>query len=653
MQAISGLFFSLSLVLAVVLGGQTLDYTWGPALVALAFSLATGAFEMWRLGKQPKSAWFAFFVILVASGWLLWGCWGSPVSEYGRSDALLVIAALISCLWAWTMPARGLAIRFILAALALLGIADLGIALVQLRDPAFAWPFASRPTTFPSGLFGHYNHLADFSLVSALLLTARAIWARDSKLERIVQITGVVAAATCVLICGSRGGALSLGAGAGVLSLSYGLIAWRDKKRNSGVVMAIALLTPVLIVLLAPIAISKIQQRRGAKNPTEIIQVADDRFRLMFAGYAIQIASSQPLTGGGSRSFGWKKNAVSDPQKEKTSDQFNDDFVHNELLQAAVDYGWGGAILIVGAVVVTGLAGVASLAGRDEPDPDQKTAMDAVACGGLAAMAGTLLHSNISFVCHTLPGAMYLGLAFGFALPRRELTREIPGIVGRLAPCLLFVPGAILLGLVGGRASQAYHALWPVLFGKEAGERSAPSISLEHMQRAMELWPGSELAGRSGHLSRVAASAENLPPDEQQAFLTQAVNSYSKAIKLNPYDPEWPLNRAATLGMLGRHDDAERDFEKAIELQGGMERNFRARYHFATYLYKRWYDAWVKERRAGEALGQFLRVRELLRESTKQNGLDRLGKEGRDFVKTVEQTISFLEGAHVLPEPVH
>jgi O-antigen ligase len=653
MQAISGLFFSLSLVLAVVLGGQTIDYTWGPALVALALSLATGAFQMWRLGKQPKSAWFAFFVILVASGWMLWGCWESPVSEYGRSDALLVVSALISCLWAWAMPARGLAIRFILGALALLGFANLGIALVQLRDPAFAWPFASRPAEFPSGLFGHYNHLADFSLVSALLLAARALWARDGVVERIVHILGVVAAVTCVLICGSRGGALSLGAGVGVLSLCFGLITWRDKKRNSGVVMAIAVIAPILIVLLAPMAIAKIQQRRGAKNPGEIIQVADDRFRLMFAGYAIQISSSQPWTGSGSRSFGWKKNAAADPEKEKISDQFNDDFVHNELLQAAVDYGWGGALLIVGAVVMTGLTGVAGLAGRDEADPSQKAAMDAVACGGLAAMAGTLLHSNFSFVCHTLPGAMYLGLAFGFALPRRELTREIPGMAVRLAPCLLFVPGAILLGLTGWRASQAYHTLWPVLFGREATERSVPALALDHMQRAMELWPSSELVGRSGHLSRVAAAAENLPAAEQQAFLTQAVDSYATAVQLNPYDPEWPLNRATALSMLGRHDEAERDFEKAIELQGGMERNFRARFHFASYLYRRWYTAWVKERRAGEALGQFLRVRELLRESAQQNGLDRLGKEGQDLVKTVEQTIRFLEGAQVQPEPVH
>jgi hypothetical protein len=80
--------------------------------------------------------------------------------------------------------------------------------------------------------------------------------------------------------------------------------------------MAIGASSTIRIGAITAMAIAKIQQRRGAKNPGEIIQVADDRFRLMFAGYAIQISSSQPWTGSGSRSFGWKKNAAADPEKE-------------------------------------------------------------------------------------------------------------------------------------------------------------------------------------------------------------------------------------------------------------------------------------------------------------------------------------------------
>ncbi|MEK7950855.1 O-antigen ligase family protein [Luteolibacter soli] len=652
MQAISGLFFSLSLVLAVVLGGQTLDYTWGPALVALAISLATGALQLWQLGKQPKSAWFAFIIILVASGWILWGCWGSPVTEFGRSDALLVVAALTSCLWAWTMPTRGVAIRFSVAALALLGFANLALVLIQLRDPAFAWPFAFRPVQLPSGLFGHYNHLADFSQVSALILAARALWARDSLAERIVHALGALAAVACVALCGSRGGALSLGVGVAVLCLCLALLAWRDKKRNRGIIIGTAVAVPVLIVLLAPLVFSKIQQRRGAKDPKEITQVADDRFRLTLAGYAIKISTTQPWTGSGSRSFGWKKNAVANPDEDKLWDRFNDDFVHNELLQAAVDYGWGGALLIVAAVLTTGLTGVAGLAGRDEADAGRRGALDAMVCGGLAAMTGTLCHSNFSFVSHTLPGAMYLGLAFGFALPRRELLGEFPSTAGRLVPCLIVVPLSIVLALTGWRASQTFRTLWPVSFGREFLGAAAPALAVEHVQHAMELWPGAELAGKGGQFSRNAAAAKGLPKSEQDAWLTQAVDFYTTAIRLNPYDPEWPVNRGNMLSALDRDNEAERDFERAIVLEGGTERNFRARFCFASHLYRRWYDAWTKERRAGEAMGQFIRARDLLREADQQGGLGQLGKDGQELVKSIEDTIRFLEGAHVQPEPV-
>ena len=252
MQAISGLFFSLSLMLAVSLGGQTLDYTWGPALVALALALATGGLETWRLGKQSRLGWFAFAIILITSGFLLWRCWESPVREYSRSDGLLVASALASCVWAWSMPARGAAVRFLMIALALLGFVNLGIALVQLRTPEFAWPFGTRPAEFPSGLFGHYNHLADFSQVSVVLLLARAAWARDHLAERIVQVLGAVAALVCVFISNSRGGGLSLGAAAAVLFLCLGIMAWRDKKRNRGVLVGISVAVPALIALLAP-----------------------------------------------------------------------------------------------------------------------------------------------------------------------------------------------------------------------------------------------------------------------------------------------------------------------------------------------------------------------------------------------------------------
>jgi hypothetical protein len=652
MQALSGFFFSLALVLAVVFGGQTLDYTWGPALMALAAALVVACFD--KPGTRPAGAAtrVVYGLVTVACGWILWRCAGSPVKEFARSDALLAVGLFAACSWIWRMPAQGVAIRMVMATLAGLAFVNAGICMVQLRDPAFAWPFAARPAGFSSGFFGHYNHLADFSLVSAVMLAARAIWGRGLMGERVLHIAGAVAAVACVLMSGSRGGFLSLGLAGMVLVVTSGLVAWRDKSRNRRLVIGLAIAVPLAVTLLLPFGFKLVQERRGGSR--SLVEASDDRFRLAFIRSAINISTEQSMAGSGSRSFGWRKNAAWDPKRDGNIDRFNDDFVHNELLQVAVDYGWIGALLVIAAAGGVGLSGVAGLVGRESTDLRERGALDAVCCGGLAAMVGTLAHSNFSFVTHTLPGALYLGMAFGLALPRRGgLLEQTPG---RRWPVMLasfvVVPGALVLGWVGWVGTQAYRTLWPALFGREMLAVEDPVQAIDIMERAMKPWPSAELTGEAGHLSRRIAERQGIALSEQEIWRTRAADFYRQAEELNPFDPEWAVNHANLLSLLGRYDEAELAFERAVILVGGMERNFWARYYFAAHLYRRWYQEWTRERRAGEALGQFIRARELLRESSEQGNFGHIGKEAKDLVEGLEKTIRFLEGARVVPEPV-
>ena len=67
----------------------------------------------------------------------------------------------------------------------------------------------------------------------------------------------------------------------------------------------------------------------------------------------------------------------------------NDDFVHNEFLQMATDYGWTGAGLVAAAMLVVFLCGTAGVATAE--GGERTRSRDALAWGGLATMAGTLL----------------------------------------------------------------------------------------------------------------------------------------------------------------------------------------------------------------------------------------------------------------------
>ena len=637
MQLFSGILFALAMILAVVLGGQTIDYTWGPALLALAAALFAALPVLPPREGWPRITRAAFCLLLLAGGWILWRCAGSPVREFARSDALLVGAMLSSCLWALAMPPGGVAIRALMIGLALLALANLGIGLHQLSDRAFAWPFASRPSGLPSGLFGHYNHFADFSLVMAVILAARFLSAGDRPVERVLQLAGSAAGIGCVVFSGSRGGALSLGVALVVLVGCRALVAWRDKSRLRGAFAVAAILVALLAAMLGPVALKKVEARRGNAKAT-LMATADNQSRWLLIGTAVDISAAHPWTGGGSRSFGWEKYAQWDPREDGGVYEHNDDFVHNELVQVAVDYGWIGALLVAGAIVGVGLTGVAGLLGRERADG----AADALACAGLAALAGTLFHSNTSYVTHTLPGAIYLGLACGFALPRLrpDTTARSRAWTWRPLPAA----AAAVLAFAGWHASLTYRDLWPVWYG-QAAMTTDPDEALDRAERAAKRWPDSEIAGRTAEIARDAAEPAALPADERNRWLERAARNYDEAIRLHSYDPEWAINRANVLSSLGRDDEAERDYLRAIELQGGMEASFRSRYYFALHLYQRWYRIWIEERREDEALYEFLRARDLLREANAAASTE----QSREALKGVEETIAFLEGAKVVP----
>lgn len=664
MQAISGICFAAAMVLAVSLGGQTLDYTWGPAFLALALSLLAGVPQAWKQ-RRGIGTWLPVVAVALAGGWIFWRCEGSPVREFARSDSLLIAGMFSAGLWGLVVRPAGPAIRIVMGSLSLLAFANLAIALLQVGDRSFSWPFASRPGLFPSGLFGHYNHLADFSLVAAVFLAARFLFAKDRVFERVLQVAGVLANAGCVFTSQSRGGVVSLCAASFALVVLATLIAWRDKspKRKSLTVVAVAM--PLVIVALAVPVLNQFQERRGIQDGS-LERFADNKSRLHSIGLAVDVTANHPWTGGGSRAFGWEKYAAWKPSESGMIAQ-NDDFVHNELLQVATDYGWIGALLVALAVFATGLCGLAGVMGG-EGGHDRRT-LDALACGGLAAMVGTLVHSNFSFVTHTLPGALYLGLAMGCALPRRKVDSAaedyysrrptFPGLVLSLVSLALVA----VLTLVGIKSSMVYRSLWPVFFGKERLAWVSPGASLDRVHGAMDSWPGSELAGSFARVAREVSQREGLLESDRSQWLSDSADLYGQASKLNPFDPEWAINRANVLSILGRHEEAVKEFERAIVLEGGMEGNFRARYYYAWHLHGHWYRAWTqpeaydpadtdfKERRASDALAGFLHARELLKEAAGMTELWVRGKEESELIKGLEETIAFLEGAQVKPTP--
>jgi tetratricopeptide (TPR) repeat protein len=59
------------------------------------------------------------------------------------------------------------------------------------------------------------------------------------------------------------------------------------------------------------------------------------------------------------------------------------------------------------------------------------------------------------------------------------------------------------------------------------------------------------------------------------------------ASRRHPYAPEIPINHANMLSRMGLSDEAERNYQKAISLQGQMEPGFRTHYHYSQHLLRK------------------------------------------------------------------
>jgi len=67
----------------------------------------------------------------------------------------------------------------------------------------------------------------------------------------------------------------------------------------------------------------------------------------------------------------------------------------------------------------------------------------------------------------------------------------------------------------------------------------------------------------------------------------QAIDSYTKAASLNPYDPAYWSNRAAAYSMAGEYHEAVKDAEKAIKLDPSFVKAYKrlgsAQYSLGNY----------------------------------------------------------------------
>jgi O-antigen ligase/tetratricopeptide (TPR) repeat protein len=585
MAAAASIFLVISLWLAVVLGPQMRMWPWGPALLALAAALGCAAITSMR-NKRPLTGPGTLALGTLVAGWFAWRAWHSPVAELAQADMLLLCAAVGCFLVIRAISHDARAEAVFLWGLATLLLASVVMVFFQVGDPDFS-QFRTRPSTAPTGFFGHYNAGSNFIFGTSFLLLGSAIFGRHRKSARIIWIVLAALGIAAVYFTRSRGAVL--GVVVGFLALAS-LIVVIGAKRKAGWFAPAIVALPIIAIALGFLLFfgwEKVQAfRTGGQG--DVVAMMDNTSRLRNYSLAFETIMLHPLTGGGSRSYSWESLQVWNPEVFGSGGTLPEQ-THNEILQAATDYGLigaGGLLALFGWIVLRGVWHAKF--DDDEAPKENPVCRDALRLGGLAALAGMLAQSNFSFVFHLLPGVMLLGLALGrLATPAAATaTRRSPGIVPgslRIITALLAILIAVGITPSGIMGSRALAALIPVYY--KLGEEPDEDDRLARFTHAIEAWPHADLHVSRAKIHHLRAIDGDQVVDSSRLDLARS--DYLAAAHFNPRFPAHFVNAANLESLTENPEAAEALYEQAIEVQGNMEPAFRAHFHQAGHFLRK------------------------------------------------------------------
>ena len=551
-------------------------------MLALGLSVAAAMPGFWK--KKRVTADFGVIAIgALTAGWFAWRAWISPVAELGQADLLLLAGTVGAFISIRRIEGNPTAERVLIWGVALLLLANVAVVGKQMIDPTFSPIFRARATGFASGFYAHYNEGANYLIVSALLVAAAAIFGKHGITTRILWGVLAIAGLAAVYFTRSRGGILGAAVGCGVFAVGALVIGKRRGARWFGPAL---IATPMVGLIIGGFLYSgwaESQELRNLKDAGKFVDVVmDNSCRLYFLGIAMSCIGLHPLAGGGSRSFSWECFRFVDGKSQGDIITHKPEQVHNELVQAATDYGLIGAGLLVVLLGTLVVIAVVRMLFSEKSHPSDSA--DAWRLGGLAALAGMFVQSNFSFVFHLMPGVLLLGIclsqmARSSGIPSRK--PPIPGSGILLTTASLGCMVALIPA--GWKGTQVTRILWPSYFSKTTEPSNEARI--DALTDAIDWWPQPSLF-QDRALTYQSATGITNEADFREAT-ERAIRDYERAGQLHPYDPGPVVNRANLLSQLQRDSEAEDAYSRAIQLQGGMEPAFRSHFSLATHLLRK------------------------------------------------------------------
>lgn len=487
----------------------------------------------------------------------------SGVPYAARWDALRWVCLLMAA-WAWVqVGAKPHRWKWLLGALLLALAINSLYALFQHIHRSRAVLWALRPEQYELRVSGTYlcpNHLANI-LAMAMPLALVLIGLPEAGFPlRIMSLYFLGAAAPVLYWTQSRSG--WLGAAAGI-ACSAVLLAWRHSRRW---LLLALLMVPLLAAGSGWIAWQTLPavRERFAIVLTDPVQAGGSRLETWRDIPAM--AHDRLWWGFGGGSFVW----AYPPYQVHVRHHLLWDYLHNEYLQALVEYGAVGLAWIgCGGLVLLGMATRAVRFARSR-------ASAALLAGAAGALVANLVHACFDFNFHIFPNPHALvwigGVAWGVWLTQErgmELARgwrlRARQVVSLLAAVICL--GGAWLALAGGMS------YWWNLQAELARQHLEPELARRNYERAMA-WDAANWKPYMGLGNLEVTQARwwrdpDLAAEQQKRneLAASASQYFQDALARNPYEMAAELGLGQAANVSGDPDAALEHFRRAAAFQ--------------------------------------------------------------------------------------
>ncbi|PZR78990.1 MAG: hypothetical protein DLM52_01915 [Chthoniobacterales bacterium] len=545
------------LVVQLLIGGTRLLFSY-PGYVVLAVAALLTLLTLRRAQPSPSQLCFAASAIFF--GYILTRALLSPVPYLARSDIYSVIAGLIVYfIFATVLTSAPLRVGFFFALL-VFALAHVLVGLIQFRYGNNFMPFSFLQRFDyghrASGFYVCPDHLAGFLEVAGVMGVSLVCWGRSPVWAKLLLAYAVAVCYAGLLLTGSRGGFLAVGASLGVFAILSGMVL---RQRGSGIFWRATGGALVAALALGALIAFLFHANEHLAERTHILDYKNVRLLLWKA--ALQQWRLNPLFGTGSGTYLYYGRIFRTEGVE-----LDPIYVHNDYLHLLAEYGIAGAALFLsflGVHLWNGWRNFQRLGPkRAALSPRLPSNTMALQIGALGAVAAYMVHSVVDFNLHIPANVLLMAVVFallanaGQPHGEQELVRFSSWRL--LAPALAIVLAVQSLRFLPGEYfAERARVSW---------NKDKPAEAIAYAERALKFEKQNpDLYDYLGS-SRSDLADTIKDPKQRDALYLAALLAFEHGRALAPLDKLFPLELAFTYDSLGRFPEAEWMFAEARRL---------------------------------------------------------------------------------------